>query len=1550
MIKKRILSAFLSVCTLFSGVYAAVPVTAADNAVTIFSDDFSGANLAASGWGKTGGAAAVSIAAAGGAYGSVLQYKSTWDRCGINLTPVTSGTVQISFDINPHEIAADIAANNVFELYVLRGSMKTDITPDTDSGDDYWTVLRLSKLQDTMYLSPTIAVSNGKASNLWLEPSVENGIAAKTDEWIRADISVNLDEGKIDYYFNGKYYCTNSSEELKSVFDSVGALLFRGNNFSPTSSVYIDNVSVKTSDEKMAVSETSMDAATGTIDVKFNSTILSDTILTADNVSVAKLGGGTLNVTDVTKVTGDTMRISYSGEPDMGREYKISVNGGVKSVYGGVMNEDVLFNAPARRESAHITENFNDRTNDNSLPQFIAPTSVSAEDQQTAIEAKGSDGSNVLKLFRTPVTEGKTWKNMLLSMDLSDRADLSGTTGRLNLCFDVYFEDWRAFRMMYQDANGAVDFMYADRNGLYTYNGTKKSDAMCSYTCKKWNSVKVVFDCDNSKVIYYLNGENVGEQLFASLNSVYSGTMQSFSFVSYIENSANDYFYIDNIDIWREESVETVSRVRFTDADNNEVIGDALDEGVKNIKITFANQQDSTLLKENVKLTNSVGEEIPCTGSLSEDGFTYTLAPTAEGLASDSGYKLTIGKGTGITNDVVYGFSVGSVGITSIDGYTKAMETEVGTSLSELNLPPVVTGHYTSGGATQTVEIPVKWQADKYYSYTPGVYSINGLPTMPNGFAYSGEIEISLTVKDSTETQLISGAEIHKTISERSPIASGGLSSADSLQMGLAAGVMTLTARNFTDCQYSHGGTKGAYAIADSEGGESINGYAKAENDGEIEIGFEPGYDGSHAVNDIKLVFTNITDYRTADTEWTKVVDEFTGWDMDLFYKNSVGEWIKFYSDKTDLRTYRDEGANVNGYGTTSFTNGIFPTLILNNLSSELNDVYGLKIRVKAQDGKEYKLVEADVNMTDDGNAIAAKRAECTKQIRMSKVYSDGAVIQRDKPITVTGFCGADGEKIDVSITDGANAVRTGTAVVKDGKWQATLDSMSGGKDTYKITAVSQRDSANRAEISDILFGDVFLASGQSNMEFSLNSSVTKIARYDKTASEQIKTDAAGDGNIRFFTQQSYRSAIVPIDDVYTGKWRKNTAFNNVSPVSAVSYFFAKKLYEELGGEIPIAVYTAARSGSDVRAWMPEETYLDVCGNLTDIERSNYNHGNVRVGCWNAIIAPLTSMKVKGVIWYQGEGNASQYNDYKTWFPSMVSAWRKAFGDDELSFNTVQIAGWDSTDNFIPFREMQLQLALKDDNVDIAAAIDLGETGGDPNDDIHYGYKQPVGERLAKNALVRFYGKNIENSGPLFEKAVKTDTGIEVSFTHADGLKAQSRTSLYSEDFTPDTAIKSLEISTDGAAWEKAASAQIEGGKIKIECGSEYTYVRYGCIRNAVTADDISGANLYNGDNMPAYPFSACTDDVMGTVSVNTDGIKASIEIAVPIKSMLTNNAKLIIGRYNSDGTLKSAEIRDMTFILNDNTTYVIEEELNGASYIKAYVFDDMTSIKPLAK
>jgi sialate O-acetylesterase len=483
--------------------------------------------------------------------------------------------------------------------------------------------------------------------------------------------------------------------------------------------------------------------------------------------------------------------------------------------------------------------------------------------------------------------------------------------------------------------------------------------------------------------------------------------------------------------------------------------------------------------------------------------------------------------------------------------------------------------------------------------------------------------------------------------------------------------------------------------------------------------------------------------------------------------------------------------------------------------------------------------------------SVMTARAE----VRLSTLFADHMVTQRDMPIHVWGYA-APKEAVTVIFRGETEH----TAADELGRWSLYLrPGKPGGPFEMQVTGT------NRIVLEDVLVGDIWIASGQSNMEFPMAEGSNRGVNNEKS-----EIAAANYPQIRLLNLAP-SSSDFPLDNVaIRHSWSVCTPAS-VADFSAVGYFFARDLqqYEK----IPIGVIDVSWGGTIAEAWtslnalsadsslMPvfarRATQMDELSTLLlqeKQEQADYDSAKAAgnpvetppwrsdpaswkpAGIYNAMIAPLTPLPIKGVIWYQGESNA--YPDavpvYARLFRTLIEDWRSHWGQGDFPFLYVQIANWEPGGLWPDIREAQRQaLVLK--NTAMAVAIDIG----DP-DNVHPKDKQDVGSRLALAARAIAYGEPIEYSGPLVRQVTSDGGSLRIRFDHAQsGLMAKN------------SAVRGFFVA---AADEKyvPAAAKIEGDTVVVSADSikEPVYVRYGW---AADPD----CNLWNGAGLPASPFQA---------------------------------------------------------------------------------------------
>jgi sialate O-acetylesterase len=497
---------------------------------------------------------------------------------------------------------------------------------------------------------------------------------------------------------------------------------------------------------------------------------------------------------------------------------------------------------------------------------------------------------------------------------------------------------------------------------------------------------------------------------------------------------------------------------------------------------------------------------------------------------------------------------------------------------------------------------------------------------------------------------------------------------------------------------------------------------------------------------------------------------------------------------------------------------------------------------------------------------LAASTDVIFANVKLPAVISDNMVLQRGKKIPIWGWADA-GEQIMVSVSWHSMA----WSVVTNGNGNWSFE-MSPPKTTgpHEMTLSGK----NTITIKNILVGEVWVCSGQSNMHWSVNRS---------TNAEQ-EVAQADYPNIRLFSVER-KVADKPQTDC-AGSWMMCSP-ETVPGFSAVGYFFGRELHQQL--DVPIGLIHTSWGGTPAEAWTRRdvlESEPDCAPILQRFDeamakypeakkkydesvikwkeavekakaegkkpprrpRAPFGPGNPRspAGLYNAMIAPLIPYGIGGAIWYQGESNASRAYQYRKLFPAMITNWRNAWKQGDFPFLFVQLANFMDVDTepvdsaWAELREAQLMtLALP--NTGMGVIIDIGEAR-----DIHPKNKQDVGKRLALWALAKTYGKNLVYSGPIY-KSMKTEGNkIILDFEHVGG-------SLVAKGGEP---LKGFAIA--GAdqkfAW---ADAKIEGNTVVVSNDgvSEPIAVRYGWANNPV-------CNLYNEEGLPATPFR--TDDWPG--------------------------------------------------------------------------------------
>jgi len=380
--------------------------------------------------------------------------------------------------------------------------------------------------------------------------------------------------------------------------------------------------------------------------------------------------------------------------------------------------------------------------------------------------------------------------------------------------------------------------------------------------------------------------------------------------------------------------------------------------------------------------------------------------------------------------------------------------------------------------------------------------------------------------------------------------------------------------------------------------------------------------------------------------------------------------------------------------------------------------------------------------------------------VKPANLFSEHVVLQRNKPIPVWGTA-KPGEKVTVFF----NSLKTAVKADKSGKWMVKLKALPAGGPFNMVI----KGKKNSVFIQDIYIGEVWLCSGQSNMDMT----VAKEDRYwCGVDNESEEVSEANYPKIRVFDVDFTPSNDIQKDVV--GKWEICSP-KTVGHFSAAAYFFAKNLYDKYG--IPFGLITSAFGASTAESWIGEK-HLQVHPNLkylldayqakwdkftTDPSLDQHNP----YVCYNGMIAPLFPYAIRGVLWYQGESNGPSAKEYREIMETLIGDWRDSFGQGDFPFIYVQLANYGKAmtkpvenGSMMMVREAQVQ-NLSVPNTAMVVAI---ENAGDQPTNVHPKNKQEIGYRLAVAAQVKAYGEDIEASGPMYDHYQIKGDSIQLFF------------------------------------------------------------------------------------------------------------------------------------------------------------------------------------------
>lgn len=451
-------------------------------------------------------------------------------------------------------------------------------------------------------------------------------------------------------------------------------------------------------------------------------------------------------------------------------------------------------------------------------------------------------------------------------------------------------------------------------------------------------------------------------------------------------------------------------------------------------------------------------------------------------------------------------------------------------------------------------------------------------------------------------------------------------------------------------------------------------------------------------------------------------------------------------------------------------------------------------------------------------------------------LFSNYMVLQRNASVPVWG-CTQPGTKVKVTIA-GQTVQATAAA---GGFWKLRLAPMSeGGPYSMLVTA-----AASTRKLTNVLVGDVWLCSGQSNMERAL----WRVLNADEEIAASINYT-----RVRLFKVPVYNGSSVPNQNFHaTTSWLFNNP-TNAQNFSAVCTFFGRRLYQSRG--IPQGLIQATYGGSRIEHWMSRQSLAedpDFAAIVADIADGKYPQNTFYpTSLFNGMISPLLPFPLRGIIWYQGESNAELPVQYRRLLTNMITDWRSRFGIDTSPFMVVQLPKYTTLQTqpsqdygWVGVREAQLLAAKTLDGVALAVTIDTGRS-----DTVHPPDKKDVGDRLAILARGVAYNENVAAEGPLYQSMAIEGSTIRISFLNAqNGLMVGSKEPLQPVVRLPNANLTGFAIA--GAdrnfVW---ADARIDGSTVVVSSPNVAApvAVRYDWANNPI-------GNLYGMVGPPASPF-----------------------------------------------------------------------------------------------
>jgi sialate O-acetylesterase len=565
-------------------------------------------------------------------------------------------------------------------------------------------------------------------------------------------------------------------------------------------------------------------------------------------------------------------------------------------------------------------------------------------------------------------------------------------------------------------------------------------------------------------------------------------------------------------------------------------------------------------------------------------------------------------------------------------------------------------------------------------------------------------------------------------------------------------------------------------------------------------------------------------------------------------------------------------------------------------------------------------------------------------ELRLHALFSNGAVLQRDIPLPVWGWT-EPGQGVEVEF---AGQTHTATADA-NGKWKVTLTALATSAEGRQLVV---RSGLEELTVDDLVVGDVWFCSGQSNMGMTLGACSSPSTEELQPVTDWMlaEKDSADDPLLRTIKVPVLPSFDRPITDIGGAVWLKSNPVDN-GKFSGVAYFFGRELRREVG--VPVGVIHCAKIGTQVEAWMPPEAFYGDAdmeayyeGYLlqyeTDVAAYDPASGDMHPreydklpsSLYNGMVNAVVPYGIRGAIWYQGEKNASHNTGkYGRNLWALIQGWRTRWDQGAFPFYFVQLANLGDADVFagngevkdwVLVQDMQ-RLALTVENTGMAIINDVGESTN-----IHPKNKLDVGKRLALWALKNDYGQELTAwCGPVYQGNEIRDGKMRITFSHTGSGLMTARKYLLDPAEPVDEALSGFEVKTGDEGWVPAQATILPDNTVEVwsEGSMDIQQARYAFMQNPASA------NLYNTEGLPASCFT-------------TD----AFEIPYPGDPWPCHSVYAVAGANGSVkpvGEVIVPEQNGQSFSISADAGYIIEDVLvDGVSVgaVSSYSFTDVAT------